>query len=249
MFSSRSAQPPQVRLAAMAQSMTELRGEAFAADSAVLEAMRDEAAKLRHDLDQLDGALLVALTRNDPDVPQGLDLSLRVPFWQTEALPGAWSCPGNGTYLAAGMTLFHDCPLAEIGLRQAAQATAAPFGLELDVFGFEGTYLSIAVDLPAHCATGLTTDHILQVDTQNRRDPERAILVRLNIQAGPNTVQMLRTLSGEGETGSVEFDLAYSEIGDSPAEKLWLDILFENPAYSRAKIADMWVTRRRRAEI
>ena len=55
------------------------------------------------------------------------------------------------------VTVFHDCRISELTVRQVRntrEADLAPYGLRMDVFNFDGSFLSLVIDLPdgARCA-------------------------------------------------------------------------------------------------
>ena len=55
------------------------------------------------------------------------------------------------------VTLFHDCEFSELTLRQLRnlrEQDLAPYGLRMDVFRFDGSFLSLVVDLPTTGSTG-----------------------------------------------------------------------------------------------
>ncbi|MEZ5686950.1 MAG: DUF6478 family protein [Paracoccaceae bacterium] len=56
---------------------------------------------------------------------------------------------------------------SEITLRQIRNSGAghlAPFGLRTDVFRFDGSFLSLVLDLPDAAVTGLRLNHLIRLD-------------------------------------------------------------------------------------
>ena len=41
---------------------------------------------------------------------------------------------------------------------------SATFGLSVETYEFKGSFLSLAIDLPSEAATGLTENHIFEVE-------------------------------------------------------------------------------------
>ena len=83
------------------------------------------------------------------------------------ARPGVASA-ARRTDLDTQVKLFHDCPIAEITIRQTRNRDTgdlAPFSLAVEVFGFEGSFLSVSVDLPAQAALNLTREHLIRMQT------------------------------------------------------------------------------------
>ena len=189
-------------------------------------------------------------------VPRALEAQVdwtgRPAVWVSRATPPGISQPENGTELGAGVKLFHDCPRAEIALGQRSNRAApmtAPYGLALDVMGFEGSFLSLVLDLPHAAVVGMTKAHVLRVDVAHKADRAVGIFVRLNLRCGPNTATMLREVPRDGSGSSVEFDLAYSDMDAERLEAAWIDVMFEDPAWLGIYIRDLTLIRSRRAEL
>lgn len=147
--------------------------------------------------------------------------------------------------------MFHDCKHSELTLRQVRnlrEADLAPFGLRMDVFNFDGSFLSLALDLPDGAVQGLTRSHLVRVDTIAELEKPLEIFVRLNIKHGPNTEQLVRELPLREEMVMAEFDLAYSNINEKRVERAWIDLIFENPQMSQVTVRDLTLSRRPRAE-
>lgn len=188
-----------------------------------------------------------------PEILAGqIEWSGRPAFWLGEASPRALVAPVSGVEVGEGMKLFHDCPRREITLRQRVNRMAparAVYGLSLDVMGFEGSYLSLVLDLPSAALTQLGRSHVLSVNFDFEADRGLGLFVRLNLRCGPNTVNMLRELPRDGSGHAVEFDLAYLEMDASRLERGWIDVMFEAPQYLGLDLRDVTLFRSRRAEV
>ena len=57
----------------------------------------------------------------------------------------------------------------------------APFGLFVATYEFKGSFLSLAIDFPSEAATGLTINHIFEVEGKPSLDHSMPVLVRLNV--------------------------------------------------------------------
>ncbi|SDI81802.1 DUF6478 family protein [Salipiger marinus] len=184
--------------------------------------------------------------------PQDADWAWRPDPW-CGPLPVQGLCPARSpARLAEGTVLFHDCPRADIVLRQirnTRDADLAACGLKLEVFRFEGSYLSLAVDLPEAAAQGLKRRHLLRVEALVEMERPVEILARLNIRHGPNTEQIVRELPLQGDRARVEFDLAYARLNEKRVDHLWLDLIFEGPEMSQVILRDLTFCRRPRAEL
>lgn len=150
------------------------------------------------------------------------------------------------------VTLFHDCRFSELTLRQLRsqrESDLAPYGLRLDVFKFDGSFLSLVIDLPPEAVQGLTKEHLIRLDAVVEMEKPLEIFARLNIQHGPNTEQLVRELPLHEEEIMVEFDLAYSRLNEKRIERAWIDLIFEGPEMNQVTIRDVTFSRRRRAQL
>lgn len=191
-----------------------------------------------------------------PSVPAAPALPLGTDWvWRPDPWVGRLAVPGRAS-VASGMALgqdahlFHDCPLAEIGLRQRrnpGDAGLPPFGVEVEVFGFAGRFLSLALDLPPEVAQGLRPHHLIRLETMADCERPLGLFARLNLQQGPNVTPVLRQLSVERGTRVVEFDLA--SVTGAKVDRLWLDLIFEAPAMNRIALRDVHLGRHPRAAL
>ncbi len=174
--------------------------------------------------------------------------------------PGPWAARRDPTgvvelasphLLSDNVTLFHDCSRSEITLRQTRGGwdSAAPFALSLDVYRFDGSFLSLVLSLPQDGVTGMTRTHYYSLRCRIRCENPIEVYARLNVQHGPNTEQMVRSVEIRDQDGLAEFDLAYSNINEKRVEKAWIDVIFENPAMNRIELADLTLTRAPRADL
>lgn len=217
---------------------------------------RAKARKLRYELNELIAladhrlALPVIGSAVFPK-PHGTDWAWRPALWREPlAVPGMSSAQ-SGTRLGDEIVLFHDCKHSELTLRQVRnlrEADLAPFGLRMDVFNFDGSFLSLALDLPDGAVDGLKRAHLIRVDAIVELEKPLEIFVRLNIKHGPNTEQLVRELPLKEDTVMVEFDLAYSKLNEKRVERAWIDLIFENPQMSQVTVRDLTLSRRPRAE-
>jgi Family of unknown function (DUF6478) len=222
-----------------------------------LRAQRNEARNLRAHLDRLlhvaEGRL--ALPRIGSSYfsrPHGTDWSWRPELWRGPLpSPGLSSVPSKSK-LGQEVTLFHDCDHSELTLRQlrnTREEDLAPYGLRMDVFKFDGSFLSLVIDLPDGAADGLTQKHLLRINTNIETEKPLEIFCRLNIKHGPNTEQIVRELPLDEEDVMVEFDLAYSRLNEKRIERVWLDLIFEAPDFNQVVLRDVTFVRQLRAAI
>ncbi|KAA8611448.1 DUF6478 family protein [Salipiger aestuarii] len=243
--------------AASLRRWTAAARDAGSTDLRVLRRQRAAARKLKARLDTLlfiaDSRLSLPLpgTQAFPR-PQDADWAWRPELWRGP-LPerGLSSVPDKAT-LGTDATLFHDCTRSEITLRQTRNLRAADlaaYGLRLDVFSFDGSYLSLVIDLPPEAAQGLKRTHLIRIDTVVEMEQPLEILARLNIRHGPNTEQIVRELPLHDQEIRVEFDLAYTRLNEKRADRMWLDLIFERPQMNQVTLRDLTFARRPRADL
>jgi len=218
---------------------------------------RGRARKLRYLLNEVisvaDSRLaLPMIGSNAFPKPHGTDWSWRPALWREPlAAPGMSSVESKST-LGSEVTLFHDCAQSELTLRQvrnSREADLAPYGLRMDVFNFDGSFLSLVLDMPHAAVEGLQRRHLIRMDTIVEMEKPLEIFARLNIKHGPNTEQIVRELPLNEVDCMVEFDLAYSALNEKRIERAWIDLIFENPQMSQVTLRDLTFSRSPRAEL
>lgn len=117
------------------------------------------------------------------------------------------------------------------------------------MFRFDGSFLSLVVDLPQGAIDGLQKKHLIRMDTIVEMEKPLEIFARLNIRHGPNTEQLVRELPLHESEIMVEFDLAYSRLNEKRIDKAWIDLIFEGPEMNQVTIRDLTFSRRPRAEL
>ncbi len=227
-------------------------------DLQALRALRGRARELRARLDQV---LYAAETRlalpplGNPAMnkPLHCDWAYRPELWRGPVRPGGLVAVPSKTAFGAEVTVFHDCAASELTLRQLrnrGQGDLAPFGLQMDVFRFDGSFLSLVVELPETAVRGLERRHLVRLAAVVEAERKPEIFARLNIKNGPNVEQIVRELPGaDGTEQVVEFDLAYTKLNEKRVERMWLDLIFEGAEMNQIVLRDVTLTRRPRAEI
>ncbi len=218
---------------------------------------RAAARRMKYFLDEMlhvaDNRLALPIIGNQSvPIPYDADWSWRPEIWCGPLPVQGISAVENKSMLGREVTLFHDCTQSELTLRQLRNTSAedlAPFGLRLDVFRFDGSYLSLVIDLPAEATVDLKRRHLVRCDFIVELERPLEIFARLNIQHGPNTEQIVRELPVNDRELAVEFDLAYTKLNEKRIEKVWVDLIFENPEMSQVILRDLFFSRRPRAEM
>jgi hypothetical protein len=179
------------------------------------------------------------------------DWAERAAPWRSRLSPQAHLDFASPLALRTGVTLFHDANNADLCLRQAPikGRQGAAYGLFLDVYRFDGSFLSLVQDLPWAALQGLSLAHCFRVQLTLTREQPIEIYARLNIQHGPNHEQLVRQFDFSGEIALAEFDLAYTKVNERRIEKAWLDLILEGPEMNRIAILDMVMSRAPRADV
>mgnify|MGYP006074808711 FL=1 len=231
--------------------------KAAGAELLVLRAQRYSARQLRQKLDELtyvaDSRLaLPRIGSNAFAKPGGTDWSWRPQLWRGPLASKGMSNVQSKTSFGDEVTIFHDCRISELTLRQlrnTREVDLAPFGLRMDVFRFDGSFLSLVLDLPPESCDGLKKRHLVRLDANIELEKPLEIFARLNIKHGPNTEQIVRELPLHQEEVMVEFDLAYSKLNEKRVERMWVDLIFEGPEMNQVTIRDITFCRHPRAEL
>jgi len=231
--------------------------QAYSAELGMLRTQRARARALRHKLTELihtadDRLGLPRIGSSAFAKPDGTDWSWRPQLWRAPIERKGAASVQSKEMFGAEATIFHDCRISELSFRQLRnqrEADLAPYGVRLDVFRFDGSFLSLVLDLPKAAAEGLRKRHLVRFETIVETEAPLEIFARLNIRHGPNTEQIVRELPlGEAEV-MVEFDLAYTNLNEKRVEALWLDLIFEGPQMNQITLRDVTFSRRPRAEL
>ena len=222
-----------------------------------LRSMRSAARALRRNLDRVihvaeHRLALPVIGSNVLRKPLGTDWSWRPDLWKGPIpLPGFASVQARAQ-ICEGAVIFHDCRRSELTVRQIRNTRdldIAPFGFRMDVFRFDGSFLSLVLELPEESARGLKLRHVIRMDVIVEMEKPLEIFARLNIKHGPNVEQIVRELPLNAAEVAVEFDLGYTKINEKRVEKIWVDLIFEGPEMNQIILRDVTLTRRPRADL
>lgn len=236
---------------------SQLAERAAAMDLDELRRIRGAARGMRRQLDRViheaeHRLALPVIGSNAIRKPLGTDWAWRPDLWRGSIpVPGFSSVPTKGV-VCDGATVFHDCRRSELTVRQirnTREADLAPFGFRMDVFRFDGSFLSLVLDLPPEAAQGLKLRHLMRLDVIVEMEKPLEIFARLNIKHGPNVEQIVRELPVGDQEVMVEFDLAYTKVNEKRIERLWVDLIFEGPEMNQIILRDVTLSRRPRAEL
>lgn len=223
--------------------------------------IRAEARKLHRDLSlilQLTG-LQAKRARGGLGafpVRPGTDWRWRPAIFSGQISPKGVVQPKAGARLGHEVAVWHDCSERALTLRQVRNSRAddlAPYGLQLDVMGFSGEYLSLSIDLPEACREELERHHVLRLQVELGSELPINMYGRLNLVQGPNTAQVVQGLDdstgAERSSCMAEFDLYHAGLADRPVEKAWVDLIFGSPYMNGIFLSDVVMSRYPRAEV
>ena len=126
---------------------------------------------------------------------------------------------------------------------------ASPYGVALELFQFDGSFLSLAIDLPDSLCGTFAKDKLIGLSGAIFAERATGFTVRLNIKHGPNTEQLIQAHDLNWSNIGVEFDLEHLKINVNRVEKIWLDLVFETPNFNRISLTDLAFSKRPRGEI
>jgi hypothetical protein len=182
----------------------------------------------------------------------GTDWAWRPMMWKGPIPVPGFSSVLNKAMICDGTTVFHDCRRSELTVRQVRntrESDLAPFGVRMDVFRFDGSFLSLVLELPPEAVEDLKLSHLIRLDAIVEMEKPLEIFARLNIKHGPNVEQVVREMPLNEEEVKVEFDLAYTKLNEKRVERIWVDLIFEGPEMNQIILRDVTFSRRPRAEL
>ena len=227
-----------------------------AMDAGELKALRNRARALSRHVDKVlhvsEGRLTLPLAGQAAiRRPMHSDWAWRPELWCGPIKPAGLATVANKTPIGREAKVFHDCALSELSVRQVRNARArdiAPYGLRMDVFRFDGSFLSLVIDLPSEGLEGLSKRHLIRLEIRIETEMPLEVFGRLNVRHGPNVEQIVREFTGSTGEFYVEFDLSATRINEDRVERAWLDIIFEGPEMNEIVLRDVTLSRRPRAE-
>lgn len=187
-----------------------------------------------------------------PELPPHADWWWRPDFCRFALPSPGVLASGAETRLSENLRIFHDCALGEVIVRQSRNhrdAGGCDFGLNLDIYQFSGSYLSLVVEVPEEALQALRNRHVIRLDMRLETERPTEALARLNILHGPNTERIVRDLEMTGMRETVDFDLAVTRIDTARTRRMWIDLIFERPEMNALMITDLALVRRPRAEV
>lgn len=232
---------------------TDLADRADRMAASELRGLQQQLRPLATELSRFDRAATTRLNGRSDAIrkPRGTDWAYRPRLWRERLAKPGQSFVTSPAALDGESTLFHDCDLAEITLRQEkTRSTEAlsPYDMRMEVMHFHGSFLSLSIDLPDSVLEGLDSQHLIEVAADLKVDRPSMIYMRLNLRHDQNSKEILRNMPQDALAQPVTFDLSYADIQPRMVDKIWLDVIFPDPAMNLYSLSDLTLTRRPRAE-
>ena len=176
----------------------------------------------------------------------------RPELWTLRCPTSSGPVEQSGARLMPNTKVFFDdatCALIVQQFRNDISEGFAPYGVALELFQFEGSFLSLAIDLPDELYETFAKDELIGLSGAIFAERPAGFTVRLNIKHGPNTDQLIQAHDLNHSETRAEFDLAHLNINVKRVEKIWLDLVFETPNFNRISVTDLAFYKRPRGEI
>lgn len=159
--------------------------------------------------------------------------------------------PAPGTALGSDMAIHHDIAEPEFILRQQRNPDGggARFGLVLEAYELQGSFLSFALRLPEGEAQGTQREELVRLSYDLEMDAPLEVFARLNLRHGPNVEQIVREVDLNARDRWVEFDVFYTAFDPRRGKDIWVDLIFQTPTMNTIKIRDLTVLRRPRMSL
>jgi hypothetical protein len=222
-----------------------------------LRELRRQANQVRRHIDTINHVAVSRLTlpvigSNAIRKPARTEWAHRPEAWAGPVYPSGIAAVATKQKVGSEVTVFHDCIQSELSFRQVRNTHAedfAPFGLRMDVFNFDGSFLSLAIEMPKSAVEGLRRSHLLRLDMIIDSERPQEMFARLNVRHGPNTEQVVREMDMGQRNIWVEFDMYYTQFDEARGDSMWVDLIFEGPSMNQVTIRDVTLIRRPRASI
>ena len=212
--------------------------------------LRALAAQLNHEIQSTSAKLAQIETQIASKVcgrVRGRSLAL-----QQRQNPPILRQPESGCDLGADLQLFFDGTESDLVVRQlelSGTPDDAPFPLGIEVYQFDGSFLSIVQNLPDDVAQGTTETDVVELSFVINAESECDIFLRLNIRHGPNESQLTRGCRTAARRQVQSFDLAEAGLSHRTVERIWIDLILSDPVMNRFSVDDLIARRRRRAQV
>ncbi len=172
-------------------------------------------------------------------LPDGTDWVSQPPLWAGQ--PADALSSRSGSNICKGATLHHD------GQNDALALSGINGGLAIELSGFSGSFVSIALGFDEAAIASTGRKHLFRLETAFTVTAPLSHFARLNLVHGPNHETVPYEFYGDGPSHMVEWDLHFTDFDVIRAKDIWVDLIFESPADNRIEITDMLLLRHPRA--
>lgn len=147
----------------------------------------------------------------------------------------------SGSRIAPGISLFHDATDATGAL------TAEGAGVEIGLDAFDGSYLSLAFDLPVEALPLLAGGRIFEAAAAIDCEPWRRAWVRLNLQRESGIARCVGDLAPGPGAARAALDIATFPHVVEPGHA-WAEIIFDAAPRTKIALPDLvfWIAPRAR---
>lgn len=218
--------------------------------------MRADVAKLESTVSRVKAAATANIARHmgsqsELKTMRGADWAWRPEVFYQKGCVTPEIDPPAGKSLGSHLTLHHDAKQPNLVVRQSAAlnpSDVVPYGFILEIYDFEGSFLSLAIDLPESAIAGLSNQNIFDLALTLRVENPTPIYARINVKHGPNVDQDIKEIKHHHGELNMEFDLGYMDLHEKRLEKVWVDLIFDQANMNKIEIQDLTVCRRMRAQ-
>lgn len=138
--------------------------------------------------------------------------------------------PASGTVVVSGMTLFHDADDGNFSIHRRER------DLAFTIYQFAGTYMSIAIDVPAAFRTRLRPGWRLTASLAAEATRSTTTFVRLNLSDRHNKKALHEVVVVHTGERDAVFDL--DGVG-SEWSSAWVDVIFSHPRMNEIRVSGL----------
>lgn len=202
--------------------------------------LRGEIRREMQRLSTLEARLDLGRGGADPDPRGGAAAvwSLTPVAFRRALVPGGVVDPASGSAIGPDLSLFHDGAPAVLAWRQRPDPGAG-WGaqrLGLVVYQFTGSFLSLVVGVPPDLAARARSGMGIELGFSAQATRPITLYLRLNIDDGAHRATLHDTVLVLQGTRRVVFDLTSAAEALRGRPRIWLDLIFAEPAMAEIEL-------------
>lgn len=147
--------------------------------------------------------------------------------------------PESGSELAPGLKLFYDAGCAAFSWRQRPIVGGSRYGLSFTVYEFDGTFLSLVVEVPGADLPAIAAHRNLQLSFSIAATRPLALYARLNFQRDTEHIALHDAMIVRDGAYVARFERAGDGEDLRPGVSVWADLIFAEPAMAEFEISDL----------